>query len=67
MMIFSCGHTSDDPNFMGHNVSIAEYDRLNERCVVYKSVCDRCLVMHQSAGDLLTTEQEIEDWLRGDK
>lgn len=67
MIVFSCGHNSDDPNFMGHNVSVAEYDKINERCVVYKTVCNSCLTKHQASGELLTTEQEIEDWLKGDK
>jgi hypothetical protein len=68
MMIFSCGHDNkDDPNFYGHSVSIAEYDRMNERCVSHRTVCKRCLSIYKETGDLLHTEEQIEEWLKGDK
>jgi hypothetical protein len=68
MMIFSCGHDNkDSPDFYGHNVSVAEYDRMHERCVSYKTVCERCLSMYKATGDLLHTEEQIEEWLKGDK
>lgn len=68
MITFNCGHDNDtELAFLGHAISLAEYDRTNERCVTNTTVCRRCLVMYQTTGDILHTEHEIENWLKGDK
>ena len=68
MMIFSCGHDNKDrPDFCGHVISVAGYDRMNERCVRYMTVCDRCKTIYEIAGEVLHIEEQAEQWLKGDK
>ena len=68
MMIFSCGHDNkNDSGFYGHRIMIAGHDRMFERCVRYMTVCDRCKSTHEVNGEVLQTEEQVENWLKGDK
>lgn len=61
MIIASCGHqvTAETQRF----VSAAYVDRLGNKCVSYKTVCDRCEDDYKDC--LFESEQERDAWLSG--
>lgn len=61
MMIFSCGHDNKDrPDFYGHSISVAGYDRMNERCITHMTVCNGCKTMYELTEEILHTEEQAE-------
>jgi hypothetical protein len=63
-VILSCGHREDD--FDRHyNVMTKDWSRENTKAVGYRSVCLLCYKRYEKSGELLYTDREAMEWLRG--
>lgn len=62
MITLSCGHRVDSFD-EGHDVALKRYTREWEKAVSYGVVCAECLKMYEKAGEVLHTDDEIDEWL----
>jgi hypothetical protein len=67
-IIASCGHTIGELDHL-RQISIKAWDCGSEgwvKAVYHSSVCESCYQEYEAEGDILYTEQEELDWLKGD-
>jgi len=63
-IILSCGHRED--NFDRHyNIMTKEWSKDNTKAVGYSTVCLHCLEQREMHGDVLYTDEDAFNWLRG--
>jgi hypothetical protein len=60
----SCGHIiTDDEELV--TCALARYDRMNERCIHYSSLCKQCYREAVDNDEVLRTVDEEDAWLTG--
>lgn len=60
-IVCTCGHKVSEIN-QTHSVIEKGYDKFNERCLIYKTVCTACYV----EGDWVADEELGYKWLTSD-
>lgn len=63
MTTASCGHVIIDEESV--TCALAHYDRMNERCIHYSSLCKRCYSEAVDNDEVLRTVNEEDAWLTG--
>jgi len=58
----TCGHEVENIDDL-KTVALAEYSRLNQRCVSYSSVCESCYKKAELEGIILYDQGEENKWL----
>jgi len=58
----TCGHEVENIDDL-KTVALAEYSRLNQRCVSYSSVCESCYKKAELEGLILYDQDEENTWL----
>jgi hypothetical protein len=63
-VILSCGHREDD--FEKHySIMTKEWSREYSKAVGYRTICLSCYRAYEKTGELLYTDKDAMEWLRG--
>ncbi len=58
--IATCGHQINK----GNMIEVKDHDREGNRCISYRCVCDDCLERYKKDGYVLSTKEEIKQYLK---